>query len=96
MIFSVPLVVVTTGVVVEISVYNQEEFTINKKTVYSVVNVIVCTYFRKATRKVYVYIYVYIFFFSSLLNCLFFYSIEFECLKHTRKTLHLLLIFLMK
>ena len=30
MIFSVPLVVVTTGVVVEISVYNQEEFTINK------------------------------------------------------------------
>ena len=54
---------------------------------------IVCTYFRKATRKVYVYIYVYIFFFNSLLNCLFFYSIEFECLKHTIKALHLLLIF---
>lgn len=63
MIFSVPLVVVTTGVVVEISVYNQEEFTINKKTIYSVVNVIYCVYiFSKSDKENICLIYVYIFF----------------------------------
>ena len=64
MIFSVPLVVVTTGVVVEISVYNQEEFTINKKTIYSVVNVIYCVYiFSKSDKEsICIYICIHIFF----------------------------------